>query len=439
MRRVRELTESDKILSANTIGAGGVFISVVKMAVGNLIGALLHSLDPRELTDESYGSLLFEIDAEEDAGALFGGLDYREIGETVDSNAIEIRPFRKDDTSFENAVVSGNTDSVIIGLGDVLERWERPLKSVFPTETKTNLRTIENPVMESVEKISYGERSNPVKASTAPQSAAFAKPRVFIPVFPGTNCEVDTRIAFEHAGAIVDTINLVNQDERTLNESIRRMTAAIQSSQIIMIPGGFSAGDEPEGSAKYITSVFRNPYITEAVTDLLEQRDGLMLGICNGFQALIKLGLVPYGRITAPSETAPTLTYNTIGRHMSRIVRTRVASTLSPWLAEAAVDEVYTMPVSHGEGRFVASDDVLESLIQGGQIATQYVNYEGNPTMDIRHNPNGSVLAVEGITSPDGRIFGKMGHAERVGRDLYKNVPGNYDTGIFRAGVKYFG
>jgi phosphoribosylformylglycinamidine synthase len=254
-------------------------------------------------------------------------------------------------------------------------------------------------------------------------------------------------------------VNLVNLNEKTLGESVAQMTAAIRNSQIIMIPGGFSAGDEPEGSAKYITSVFRNPYIAEAVAELLENRDGLILGICNGFQALIKLGLVPYGRITtlpgtasssaetisalseiasAPGGSSPTLTYNTIGRHMSRLVRTRVASVLSPWLAESEVGDLYTTPISHGEGRFVASEEMIASLISGGQIATQYVGFDDIPTMDIKHNPNGSVLAIEGITSPDGRIFGKMGHVERTGKDLYKNVPGNYDPGIFRSGVKYF-
>jgi phosphoribosylformylglycinamidine synthase len=216
------------------------------------------------------------------------------------------------------------------------------------------------------------------------------------------------------------------------------MAESIRSSQIIMIPGGFSAGDEPEGSAKFIMAVFRNPYVSNAIADLMDNRDGLILGICNGFQALIKLGLVPYGMIKESSEDAPTLTYNTIGRHVSRLVRTRVSSVLSPWLAGAEVGDVYTMPVSHSEGRFVVSDKALSSLIRKGQIATQYADADGAPSMDIGVNPNGSRLAIEGITSPDGRVFGKMGHVERIGKGLYKNVPGNYENGIFRNGVNYF-
>jgi phosphoribosylformylglycinamidine synthase len=265
-----------------------------------------------------------------------------------------------------------------------------------------------------------------------------AKPRVFIPEFPGTNSEADTAAEFTRAGAVVDMINFVNLTQQTLAESIQRMAESIRNSQIIMIPGGFSAGDEPEGSAKFIMAAFRNPFISDAVADLMENRDGLILGICNGFQALIKLGLVPYGKIKEPSEDAPTLTYNTIGRHVSRLVHTRVSSVLSPWLSGAEVGDVYTMPVSHSEGRFVASDKVISSLIKKGQIATQYADAEGVPSMDIGVNPNGSRIAIEGITSPDGRILGKMGHAERIGKGLYKNVPGNYENGIFRNGVNYF-
>jgi phosphoribosylformylglycinamidine synthase len=265
-----------------------------------------------------------------------------------------------------------------------------------------------------------------------------ARPRVFIPVFPGTNCEDDTAAEFSRAGAKALLVNLVNMTPSAFGASILSMADAIRNSQIIAIPGGFSSGDEPEGSAKFIMAVFRNPYIMEAVTDLLERRDGLMLGICNGFQALIKLGLVPYGKIGEPSEDAPTLTYNTIGRHVSKLVRTRVCSTLSPWLAGAEVGDVYTMPVSHSEGRFVASDKALSSLIRKGQVATQYADEGGMPSMHIDVNPNGSKFAVEGITSRDGRVFGKMGHVERIGRNLYKNVPGNYENGIFRNGVNYF-
>jgi len=265
-----------------------------------------------------------------------------------------------------------------------------------------------------------------------------AKPKVFIPVFPGTNCEVDSRSAFERAGAEVSVINLLTTDKSKLHESIRSMAEEIRKSQIVMIPGGFSGGDEPEGSAKFITAVFRNPYMAEAVEDLLENRDGLMLGICNGFQALVKLGLLPYGKISDPCEEAPTLTYNTIGRHMSRLIRTRICSNLSPWLSATEVGDIHTLPVSHGEGRFVADEKALKILIEAGQIASVYVDLAGEPTNDIRYNPNGSALAIEGITSPDGRVFGRMGHSERNVSGLYVNVPGNYDNSIFISGVGYF-
>ncbi|MDR1293065.1 MAG: phosphoribosylformylglycinamidine synthase subunit PurQ, partial [Clostridiales Family XIII bacterium] len=236
----------------------------------------------------------------------------------------------------------------------------------------------------------------------------------------------------------VELVHLVNMTPQSSEDSIRRMAESIRNSQIVMIPGGFSSGDEPEGSAKFITAVFRNPRMKEAVTDLLERRDGLMLGICNGFQALVKLGLVPYGRICELPEGAPTLTYNTIGRHVSKLVRTRVSSALSPWFSGSQVGDVHTMPVSHTEGRFVAPDKAIASLVRKGQIATQYADESGAPSMRIDVNPNGSKLAVEGVTSPDGRVFGKMGHAERVGKGLYKNVPGDYDNGIFRNGINYF-
>ena len=232
---------------------------------------------------------------------------------------------------------------------------------------------------------------------------------------------------------------LRNQSPSDVAESVEAFASAVAEAQAIVIPGGFSGGDEPDGSGKFITAFFRSAKVSDGIQDLMDNRDGLMLGICNGFQALIKLGLVPYGRITAPSETAPTLTYNVIGRHQSRLVRTRVASVNSPWLLEASVGDVFTVPISHGEGRFLCNEDVLRQLIENGQIATQYVDLNGNPTDDIRFNPNGSIAAVEGILSPDGRVFGKMGHSERVGKGLYQNVPGAYDMGLFRSAKKYFG
>ena len=265
-----------------------------------------------------------------------------------------------------------------------------------------------------------------------------AKPRVVIPAFPGTNCEMDSARAFRKAGAEADIHIIRNLTTAQLEDSIKELEQKIRTSQIIMIPGGFSGGDEPDGSAKFITAVFRNPGIKDAVAELLEKRDGLMLGICNGFQALIKLGLVPYGKITDGTENSPTLTYNRIGRHASCLVRTGVTSVKSPWLAGVSVGDVFTIPVSHGEGRFIASEEVLQQLAANGQIATQYVGFDGKPSMDIAFNPNGSAMAIEGITSPDGRVFGKMGHSERIGRDLYKNVLGEKDQKIFESGVKYF-
>ncbi len=265
-----------------------------------------------------------------------------------------------------------------------------------------------------------------------------AKPKVLIPVFPGTNCEYDSAKAVERAGAEAEIFVINNLTPQGVTESVKKFADKVKQSQIIFIPGGFSGGDEPDGSGKFITAFFRNGAVKEEVTKLLEERDGLMCGICNGFQALIKLGLVPYGKIIDTDENCPTLTFNTIGRHQSKIVRTRIASNKSPWLMNTKVDEVYNVPISHGEGRFLASDEVILNLARNGQIATQYVDLSGNPTDDIRYNPNNSAFAIEGITSPDGRVIGKMGHSERWNEGLYKNVPGNYDIGMFKSAVEYY-
>lgn len=265
-----------------------------------------------------------------------------------------------------------------------------------------------------------------------------AKPRVVIPVFPGTNCEFDTAKVLRDAGAEPEIIVINNLSAAGITESVEHVAKRISQSQMIFIPGGFSGGDEPDGSGKFITAFFRNAKIKEEVTKLLENRDGLMAGICNGFQALIKLGLVPYGRIIDTDRSCPTLTYNTIGRHQSRLVRTRIASNKSPWLMETSVGDIYTVAISHGEGRFLADTATILRLAQNGQIATQYVDLSGKATNDVRFNPNDSAFAIEGITSPDGRVFGKMGHSERIGDGLYKNVPGKYDVGMFRSAVKYF-
>ena len=265
-----------------------------------------------------------------------------------------------------------------------------------------------------------------------------AKPRVLIPVFPGTNCEYDSAKAVRDAGAEPEIFVINNLTADGIKRSADAFAKKIASSQAIFVPGGFSGGDEPDGSGKFITAFFRGAGVKAAVTDLLDRRDGLMCGICNGFQALIKLGLLPFGRIIDTDESCPTLTFNNIARHQSKIVRTRIASNMSPWLAECNVGEVYNVPISHGEGKFLATDDMIKQLIAGGQIATQYVNMNGEATYEIDYNPNGSALAIEGITSPDGRVFGKMGHSERIADGLYKNVYGDYDIKMFRSMVKYF-
>ena len=265
-----------------------------------------------------------------------------------------------------------------------------------------------------------------------------ARPRVLIPVFPGTNCEYDSAKAVSDAGAEPEILIINNLSSDGIAKSVDRFATVLKDSQMVFIPGGFSGGDEPDGSGKFITAFFRAAAVREGVTELLDHRDGLMCGICNGFQALIKLGLVPYGRIVDTDVNSPTLTFNRIGRHQSRIVRTRIASNKSPWLSLTEVDEIYSVPISHGEGRFLASEELVRTLASNGQIATQYVDLEGNVSTDVHFNPNGSLFGVEGITSPDGRVFGKMGHSERIGSGLYRNVPGNYNIRMFEAAVQYF-
>ncbi|GHU49539.1 phosphoribosylformylglycinamidine synthase [Clostridia bacterium] len=417
MDRVTELISEGKVLAASTVGHGGIFISVIKMALGNRIGAFLDFITEKELHEENYGAILLEIDRQEKVEELFAGLNYKNIGQTT----------QRQEVAVETIDYEGRPAGVAIGisLDEIYRKWKAPLEGVFPTSTGERVAEIE--------KVTYKTRSSfrPV--------VKIAKPRVLIPVFPGTNCEVDTKRAFENAGAIPELHLLRNLNTEVLEESLEELAKKIKACQIITFPGGFSGGDEPDGSAKFITAVFRNPLIKDMVTDLLENRDGLILGICNGFQALTKLGLLPYGKIVDDNEECPTLTHNSIGRHTSCLVRTRVASVLSPWLANTRVGDIHTVPVSHGEGRFIASDELIEVMLLNGQIATQYVDNEGMPTNDIRFNPNNSSLAIEGITSRDGRIFGKMAHSERIGSYLYRNVPGNYDQRIFESGVDYFG
>jgi phosphoribosylformylglycinamidine synthase len=304
-----------------------------------------------------------------------------------------------------------------------LSVWEAPLETVFPTQHHDHGKATT---------FSYNTH-----AIIKPK-IQIAKPKVFIPVFPGTNCEYDTKRAFEKAGANVETIVFRNLTANDVKQSIEAFVKMIETSQMIALPGGFSAGDEPEGSGKFIASVFRNPQIAEAVMKLLTQKDGLMLGICNGFQALVKLGLLPYGEIRDLDPLAPTLTFNKIGRHVARMADVRVSSVNSPWLSDASVGDVFKTAFSHGEGRFFASDDVIETMAKNGQIATQYVGADGHATLDGKWNINGSVHAIEGVLSPDGRVFGKMGHVERVGKNLYKNIYGENDFDIFKSGVAYF-
>ena len=398
MDKVEELIADGKVLSAWTVGMGGISAGITKMAVGNGIGFKFNENVPMgEMFNPVYGAFILEAKDNIDDALL--------IGETTEKYSIVIN-----DTE--------------IDMNEVQEAWENKLEPIFPTKVPTPKIYIP--------KISYKAENH------ATFGTKIARPKVLIPVFPGTNCEYDTARAFENAGAETEIFVVNNLKPVRINESVLAMEKLIKESNIIAIPGGFSGGDEPDGSAKFIVSFFRNPRITEAVRELLQKRDGLMLGICNGFQALIKLGLVPYGDIVDIDENSPTITYNVIGRHQSGLVRTRIASNKSPWLMHTNVDDIHTVAISHGEGRFVMQEDEVQKMIENGQIATQYVDLNGDPTLDIRYNPNGSLLAVEGITSPDGRVLGKMGHSERSGKNVFKNIDGNYDQTIFRGAVDYF-
>lgn len=425
MAKISTLIHKGKILATNTICQGGVFVSIAKMAIGNEIGVNLYNLSDNELHNPDYGALILQVSSKENIEELFEGATYKLIGETttdkiirVDSSALN----QKSDLNAKRQVLS-------IEIADVIKKMTEPLEGVFSTRTSDFKKSLDTSFVES---FSFEKRN------TKGPLVKISRPKILIPAFPGTNCEVDSKRAFEKAGGSAEIQLIRNLNEKQLIESIDELEKKIRQSQIIMLPGGFSGGDEPDGSAKFITAVFRNPRIMEAVMDLLENRDGLMLGICNGFQALIKLGLVPYGKIVEPVKESPTLTYNKIGRHVSCLVKTRIASVKSPWLAGVNLGEIHTLPVSHGEGRFIGSEEIIRNLVKNGQIATQYVDFEGNPSMDINFNPNYSNYAIEGITSEDGRIFGKMAHSERIGENLYKNVPGDFDQKIFQSGVNYF-
>ena len=406
---VEELIRSGAVLSASTAGFGGMAEAVFKACVGNRIGFTVsedyYENECCELFDHAYGSFIVEL-ADEYELPHAEGATVIELGRTTE--AYELVAY--DET---------------VDLAELQETWESGIEGVFPYRSED-----ETP---AVDIVSFNAKAPHVFAGPA-----VAHPRVIIPVFPGNNCEYDTARAFERAGAVADVFVINNLTPAAVAESTHELARRIRESQIVMIPGGFSGGDEPDGSAKFITAFFRAPEVTEAVRELLQKRDGLMLGICNGFQALVKLGLVPYGDIRPMDADCATLTFNTIGRHQSRLVRTRVASSLSPWLSECKVGDVHTVAISHGEGRFVAPQALLDKLVANGQVATQYVDASGAPSMDLDVNPNGSLLAIEGITSPDGRVFGKMGHSERSGAGLYKNVPGDLYQPIFESGVKYF-
>ncbi len=409
---VRHLVEQGLIKSAYALDAYGLVPAVSKMAFGNKLGVKLNDdLSVQTLFGYAVGDIVAEVTADalatvEGELASAGMGDYSGlIGSVTDDGCFSYK-------------------DVVITMDEALAAWTGTLEKVFPTRSHEDSSLVDTDLYQA--KNIYVCKNK------------IAKPRVFIPVFPGTNCEYDSARAFENAGAICNVKVFKNQNASDIRESVDEFSRAIAQSQIVMFPGGFSAGDEPEGSAKFFATAFRNEKMKEAITNLLENRDGLMLGICNGFQALIKLGLVPYGEIHTQKEDSPTLTYNTIGRHISKMAYTKVVSNKSPWLAQAKLGETYTSPASHGEGRFVASEEWIKKLFENGQVATQYVNEQGQPTMDEEWNINGSFYAIEGITSPDGRVFGKMAHAERRGEGVALNIYGNQDMKIFESGVNYF-
>ena len=401
--RIWQMADQGKVRSAYALGYGGLVEAVTKMCFGNMLGARIEdSLSADDLKKKTYGSILLEV-APEDVSSF--GTDVTLIGQVIDEPVIKVK-------------------DTVLSLESLIDCWEKPLEKVFPTKTKAGRDNEDRPL--------YTEGQFYICKHKV------AVPKVFIPVFPGTNCEYDSARVFSNAGAEVETLVFRNRSAQDILDSVDAFEKAIDGSQIIMFPGGFSAGDEPEGSAKFFASVFRNEKIREAVMKLLEERDGLALGICNGFQALIKLGLVPYGEIRPQQDDSPTLTTNEIGRHISTMVYTKVVTNKSPWLQGVKPGDVFAIPASHGEGRFVADKEWIDRLFANGQVATQYVNLDGQATMDIRFNPNGSYAAIEGITSPDGRILGKMGHSERRGEFVGRNIYAEKDQKVFESGVKYF-
>lgn len=404
--KINKIIKEGKVFSSHTVRNGGISEVISKMSFGNMIGfKFKEDINEGELFKPLYGSIILEFDGNENIDQLLSGIDFKMLGVTQEKKSIDI-----------------NESS--LSLDKLCRAWEEPLESIFP---------IKMPLEEKKPKqYQYSKKSN------AKPKIGIAKPRIFIPVFPGINSEYDTARAFEKAGGEVEVFIMKNLTSKDIKESVDEMVKSIGQSQIIVLPGGFSGGDELDGSGKFAETVFRNPKIREAMINLIKNQDGLVLGICNGFQALVKLGLIPYGEIRELSKDSPTLTFNTIGRHVSRMVRTKITSNLSPWFNNVNVGDIHTIPVSHGEGRFVANSEVFDILEKNGQIATQYVDFDNNATYDARFNPNGSYQAVEGITSLDGRILGKMGCSERIGTNVAKNIPGEKDQKLFEAGVNYF-
>ena len=404
--KIHELTENGTIVSAYALDSKGVAAAVAKMAFGNKLGVKIDDeVTTDDLFDNGLGDILAEIPADKMAALEEKELDYTVIGTVTE----------------EPVFVYGD---VKITMEEALVSWTSKLEKVFPTKAVKGTEAV---------------ASNVYKAdSIYVCKHKIAKPTVFIPVFPGTNCEYDSTKAFERAGAHVETRVFRNMTAEDIRESVEEFEKSIAQAQIIMFPGGFSAGDEPDGSAKFFATAFQNAKLKEAVMKLLNERDGLALGICNGFQALIKLGLVPYGEITGQKEDSPTLTFNTINRHISKMVYTKVVSNKSPWLQGATLGATYCNPASHGEGRFVAPKEWIDKLFANGQVATQYADQNGNVSMDEEYNVNGSYCAIEGITSPDGRCLGKMAHSERRDTAVAMNIYGEQDMKIFESGVQYF-
>ena len=422
LEKLYELIGEEKVVSAYSLKFGGVSEGITKMSLGNRIGATLNNISKEELFGFNYGSLILEAKEGVNLEEEFKGTNYKVIGNTIEADVIKCEEY-----DFE------------VSLEELEKSYEEKLEYVFKSKTEDKEGGFSDLISNDKDGANILDNGQMhIEEKLKSKITRVEKPRVVIPVFPGTNCEYDCRRAFEKEGAEVSEVIIRNLNKEALIDSINMLKKEIDQSQIIMLPGGFSAGDEPDGSAKFIATIFRNPKIKDSVMKLLNERDGLILGICNGFQALIKLGLLPYGKIIDIEEDMATLTYNNINRHMSSIVRTKITSKKSPWFNEVSLGEVHSIPISHGEGRFVASEDLLKELVENDQIATQYVDLEGNMAMNMPYNPNGSSLAIEGITSRDGRILGKMGHSERIGDNLYKNIPGEFDQKLFKSGVDYF-